>query len=203
MCVHARVCLCVCVCTFICVLIIFLFLHFSNYCILYQMNDVLCVLFIRSSKLHPHNITFVSLFQHIHSTFAIVSLVCPRVTHLTVYVFKYYPAPVYSMYMCQLIFSGNTLHYCDHCTLHVGCCSKSLSESSGSEVYTDPLPRLGSTRSCSEGSMGESSHATVEGMLMCVYSLVVCIWICTEWCFVYWLPHCTPHCTSQCMSHYT
>ena len=67
-------------------------------------------------------------------------------------------------YVCQLIFSGNILHYCVHCTLHVGCCSKSLSESCGSEVYTDPLPQLGSKRSCSEGSMGESSHATVEGM---------------------------------------
>ena len=81
-------------------------------------------------------------------------------------------------YVCQLIFSGNILHYCVHCTLHVGCYSKSLSESSGSEVYTVPLPRLGSKRSCSEGSMGESSHATVEGMYMCARSLVayhVCI----------------------------
>ena len=81
-------------------------------------------------------------------------------------------------YVCQLIFSGNILHYCVHCTLHVGCCSKSLSESSGSEVYTDPLPRLDSKRSCSEGSMGESSHATVEGMYMCARSLLayhVCI----------------------------
>ena len=93
-------------------------------------------------------------------------------------VYKYYPVPVYFNYVCQLIFSGNTLHYCVHCTLHVGCCSKSLSESSGSEVYTDPPPRLGSKRSCSEGSMGESSLATVEGMLMCARSLVayhVCI----------------------------
>ena len=67
-------------------------------------------------------------------------------------------------YVCQLIFSGNILHYCVHCTLHVGCCSKSLSESIGSEVYTDPLPQLGSKRSCSVRDMGESSHATVEDM---------------------------------------
>ena len=76
-------------------------------------------------------------------------------------------------YVCQLIFRGDILDYCVHCTLHVGCCSKSLSESSGSEVYTDPLLRLGSKRSYSERGMGESSHATVEGMLMCARSLAV------------------------------
>ena len=112
--------------------------------------------------------------------FATVSLglVRPLPAPLTMYVYVYYPSLVYSMYICQLIFSGNILHYCVHCTLHVGCCSKSLSESSGSEVYTDPLPRLDSKRSCSEGSMGESSHATVEGMYMCAHSLLayhVCI----------------------------
>ena len=132
------------------------------------------------------------------------------------YIFKYYPAPVYSNYVCQLIFSGNILHYCVHCTLHVGCCSKSLSESSGSEVYTDPLQRLGSKRSCSEGSMEESSRATVEGMYMCARSLaaycactggtvVLCGYVQCDVhtvcpCYVvHCTSHCTPHCTSHCI----
>ena len=104
---------------------------------------------------------------------------------------------------CVRAFVCDILHYCIHCTLHVGCYSKSLSESSGSEVYTDPLPRLGSKRSCSEESMGESSYATVEGMYMCARSLVA-YHVCIEGTFMlYGCVQCDVHTFCPCYVHHT